>query len=343
MLNKIQSVIFLLLITFCLQSAHAAKYYKMTYITRTGDSFAGIFKRFVKPGSIVHAQTAMTKKTMKANPHVEDWTRIESGVKLTLYISADLMDLKRYKKYEKKVKKKLAKMNKKKKEATLKTASGASGLKFSAFYMASLGKFGQVSEEGTTIDFYQNSPVSVGLSSSYYPNGKKYSFAGSIYYSTLKAAINNVSAGEISVPAEIGGNAYYEYRIDRYNFTLYGGLDYETFSTFNMRALNAKSELLVDANNVGYFTIGISKLLKVRSYKLFTKFSLSKVITSSQKIASGAIDSGQSYDGLKAMIYLNYKISKKFYLHSLFKMHKFSGPDDLTTTRIGLGFGYIFK
>ncbi|WP_127716119.1 hypothetical protein [Halobacteriovorax sp. HLS] len=321
----------------------AAKYYRLTYITRTGDSFAGIFKRFVRPGSIVHAQTQMTQKTKNANPHVDNWAKLEPGTSLTLYISADLMDLKRYKKYEKKVKKKLSKIKDVKKETLSKSKSGASGLKLSAFYMGSLGKFSQVNNIGTTINFFQNSPVSVGIASSYYPDGKLYSYAGSIYYSTLKAAVSNVGSGEIAVPAEVGANLYYEYRLKRYNLTVYGGVDYETFSTFNMGAVNNSAKLLVDENSIIYATVGVSKLLKVRSYKLFTKFSISKSISSSQTIAAGGVDTGTSYDGLKYMVYLNYKISKKFYLHSLFKMHTMSGPDELTTTRIGLGFGYIFN
>lgn len=329
---------------FCISSnTLAKKYYRMSYIVRTGDSFASIFKRFVKPGSIVHAQTDMTQKTQKANPHIENWADLEPGTKLTLLISAELMDVKRYKKYEKKVKKKLSKMKKKKEKAVAKTKSGANGIKLSAFYMGSLGKFSQVSNEGTTINFFQNSPVSVGLASSYYPAGKKYSYAASIYYSTLKAAASNVSTGEVSVPGEFGGNLYFEYRLKKINSTLYAGFDYETFSTFNMGAVNKSAILLVDKNSVTYFTLGISRLLKIRSYKLFTKFSLSKSITSSQTVNSLGVDPGVGYDGYKAMIYLNYKISKKFYLHSLFKMHKMSGPDELTTTRIGLGFGYIFK
>jgi hypothetical protein len=342
-MNKFRIVIFTFFLFALSANSYAKKYYRLSYIVRTGDSFAGIFKRFVKPGSIVHAQTDMTQKTKAANPHIDNWAQLEPGTKLSLYISADLMDVKRYRKYEKKIKKKLSKIKKKKQKAINKTQSGANGIKLSAFYMGSLGKFSQVSTQGTTINFFQNSPVSIGIASSYYPEGKKYSFAGSLYYSTLKAAASNVSNGEVSVPAEVGGNIYYEYRIKKINSTLYGGLDYETFSTFNMGAVNQSAKLLVDKNSVTYFTFGISRLLKIRTYKLFTKFSLSKSIMSSQTVDSQGIDPGIGYDGYKAMIYLNYKISKKFYLHSLFKMHKMSGPDELTTTRIGLGFGYIFK
>ena len=342
-MKLLQAIIFSTLL-FCLSSnSFAKKYYRLSYIVRTGDSFSGIFKRFVKPGSIVHAQTDMTQKTKTANPHVENWGKLVPGTKLKIFVSADLMDVKRYKKYEKKVKKKLSKMKKEKKKAISKSTSGANGIKWSAFYMGSLGKFSQVNSQGTTINFFQNSPVSVGVSSSYYPAGKKYSFATSLYYSTLKAAVSNVTTGELSVPPEVGGNLYYEYRVKKINSTLYAGFDYETFSTFNMGAVNKSGVLLIDKNSVTFLTVGVSKLLKIRSYKLFTKFSLSKSIASSQTVDSAGVDPGVGYDGYKAMIYLNYKISKKFYLHSLFKMHKMSGPDELTTTRIGLGFGYIFK
>ena len=304
-----------------------------------------ILKRFVKIDSFINRRSPTVQKTMKKNPKVSNWKKLIPGNSLELYIEDSVMDLEKYAKYETEILDKIAEAEQ---VALEKTSIYPVGFKASFFYMASLGIFTQETPSVAKINFYQNSPVSLGTSFSYYPKNSNFSYSGSLYFSQLTASVADISNESVTVPPEIGGNAFLEYRVDRLKATIYGGPDYETFSSFNMEGLQNDKKIYVDKSTALYATLGISKSYQVFSRKFFLKFSLSKsVSTNYQKNAppptiqvSEFKDEG-AYDGMKYLLYLNYKFSDKFFLHSLFKYHVMTGPSDLTTLRIGVGFGYV--
>ncbi len=321
--------------------ANAVGYYTLSYIVQKNDSFASILKRFVKPDSIINSQTGMTKLTRKANPHVTNWKKLTPGTKIKLYIQKDLLDRLKFKSFKKKILEKLEEVKKKAKKK--KSSIYPSGLKASSFYMASYGQFTQTDPANSSINFTQNSPFSLGLAFSYYPKNSHYSMAWSIYYSYLTAAVNNLTADDISPPPEIGGNFYNEYRFTKFNTTGYLGLDYERFSTFNMGGIANEQKVLFDKNTVLYLTFGASKLFTIFNKKIFTKLSLSKSLVTSHTIHEQGVPPSEAYTGVKTMLYLNYKFSKHFFAHFLYKFHTMDGPSKLTTNRGGIGFGYILK
>ena len=76
--------------------------------------------------------------------------------------------------------------------------------------------------------------------------------------------------------------------------------------------------------------------------RLFTKLSTSLSILESTVYDPEGVISNQAYSGAKILWYLNKKIAKKWFMHTLFKYHFMSGPSDLRTLRLGVGFGYLF-
>lgn len=340
MFNKIFVFILLSLMSFSLQ---AANYYKFLYKVEPGETFSLILKKFVKESSIINAKTPLVKKTRKYNPHVKEWNRLPVDTIIELYISDDFMDLEKYRSYEEQTLAKIAEEEEKKRGPAYPV-----GLKGSVFYMSSLGTFNQKADNVAEINFKQNSPVSLGTAFTYYPKDKLYSFSFSTYFSYLLASANSLTTESISIPPEIGANFYGEYRWQKYNMTLYAGPDFESFSTFNLRGLQNDRKIYVDGVGATYLTLGMAKSFTLFKKQFFSKLSLSKsVVTSyknnappSQIDASDHIDLGK-YSGSRFLFYLNYKFTNKLYLHSLFKYHSMSGPSDLTTIRIGVGFGYI--
>ena len=304
-----------------------------------------ILKRFVKIDSFINRRSPTVQKTMKKNSKIINWKKLNPGTSLELYIEDSVMDLDKYAQYESEI---LDKITEAEKLALEKTSIYPVGFKASFFYMASLGIFTQETPSVAKINFYQNSPVSLGTSFSYYPKSSNFSYSGSLYYSKLTASVADISNESVTLPPEIGGNAFLEYRVDRLKATIYAGPDYETFSTFNMEGLQNDKKIYVDKSTALYATMGISKSYQIFSRNFFLKLSLSKSLsTNYQKNAppptiqvSEFKDEG-SYDGMKYLLYLNYKFSDKFFLHSLFKYHVMTGPSDLTTLRIGMGFGYV--
>lgn len=343
--GNVRIVFYILFSWFFITDVHAAKFYQLRYTIRESENFSMVLKRFVKEDSIINIKSATVKKTMKKNPRVLDWRNLTPGFEIELFIEEPVMDLAKYKVYEDEMLKKIAEIEEKTKSET---KVYPEGLKTSFFYMASVGIFTQQTPTVAKINFFQNSPISLGTSATYYPKKSRFSYSGSVYYSLLTATGANISDQTIDIPPEIGFNGYLEYRWEEKNVTVYGGADYESFASFNMEGLQNDKKIYVDENSVLYATVGLSKAIHIFDRPIFIKTSLSKSISSSYTknappptiSVSDFRDEG-AYDGYKFLFYTNYKFSDRFYFHSLFKYHTMTGPSDLTTLRIGVGFGYV--
>lgn len=318
----------------------SGKMYKVLYIVEQNDNLAKIFRRFVYPDSIITKNTPMTQKTFTENPDISDWNVLPPGKKVDLYIAAEYMDLKKYEAYNKLLSSALARLKRANETENGLDDDTPQGLKASIFYMASSGQFTQANSQAN-ISFSQNSPITLGSSFSFYPKETQWSFAAAAYFSHLLASSSNLDSSTVNVPLEIGANFYNEYRFHQYNFTGYFGLDYEKFSTFNMYAVQQEQRILLDQNSVAYLTVGFSRLVNVFGSPFFTKLSFSQSLTSSIETTAGSNPSDESYSGFKILWYVNKKFNNRIFLHSLFKYHIMDGPSELTTLRLGLGFGYI--
>lgn len=78
-------------------------------------------------------------------------------------------------------------------------------------------------------------------------------------------------------------------------------------------------------------------------FPIFTKISISKTIASSPAARGIYAASSEGYDGLKYMLYFNYRVKGPWFIHLLYKVHIMEGPDKLSTNRTGIGFGYNLK
>ncbi|HXH75673.1 MAG TPA: hypothetical protein VNJ08_11940 [Bacteriovoracaceae bacterium] len=306
-------------------------YFKLPYIVEQNDTLESIFLRFIYNDRVIGPEHQAYERTIKENPHVTDWKSLVIGTPFDLFIPIDDLDKAKYQAYL---------LNAQ--EAAAKLVKGPEGLKGSIFYMASFGKFTQKDTTAAEVEFYQNSPFSVGTALSFYPKNTRWSFAASAYFSYLLASGNNLDGSDVKVPPEIGGNLYHEYKFVEKNFTGYYGLDYERFSTFNMGAIQNNHEILLDNNTVLYLTVGVSRSIQLFDHAFFNKLSFSKSLSTTTETHPQGFPVAGGYDGYKIMWYLNKKISPSMFIHSLFKFHAMSGPSELTTLRLGVGFGYIF-
>ncbi len=322
----IKNMVFFLILLLLSNTSFAEVFYKTKYTIKENDTFTSILKKYVKEKSIINAKSPMIHKTRSANPHIKSWAKLKPGKKIILFISKKFLDITKIKSTKKK--NKILKMK-------------VSGFHSSAFYMASVGSFNQKNDlKGVNIDFTQNSFLSLGYTGLYYPKRKTYSFSSSIYFSTLNASQSNLNQ-EVSISPEVGINAYVDYSFN--SFSLFTGIDFEKFSTFNTDVLSDKSLLKPVESQITYLTIGMNKLFKIWTKKIFTKLSISKSLSTSTDFSSYETPPSQGYDGFRVMLYLNYKFKKKWFVHSLIKFHAMDGPDSLSVIRAGLGFGYIIN
>jgi hypothetical protein len=314
-------------------------YYSFLYSIEKDDTFASVLRLFVKDDAVINKKTPLVGKIITNNPNVKDWTKLPAGEIITLYIPGNLID---GAKYTKIFKARRLKLEEAKKQIEEKTAA-PHGIKGSVFYMASVGDFSQTSSQGTDVSYNQNSYGTFGFQGNYYPKNSLYSFASSIYVSAFTPADTLLPPNSVTLPPEIGVNAYGEYLWKKNSIIFHGGVDYEKFSAFNMLGIEEQQRIYLDRLSVIYLTAGISHVFTVYQLPLFTRFSISQSIstqTTSDYKSVIAVES-ESLSGMKALFYLNYKFTDKLFFHSMLKYHKMSGPSDLTSIRLGLGVGYI--
>lgn len=335
----------LLMIGFQVSAQEAEKkagpetYYAFLYNIETEDTFASILRMFVKDDVIINKKTPLVDKIMFNNPHVKDWNVLPNAEIITLFIPPSYLDTEKYKKVFTERRGKIEAAKKLIEEKT----SSPEGLRGSLFYMASLGDFTQTSPAGTKVTYNQNSYGTLGLQGNYYLKDSLYSFASSIYVSAFTPADTILPPKNVTLPVEIGLNAYGEYLWKQPLITIHGGLDYEKFSSFNMDGVEEQQKIFLDRVSVIYLTAGLSHVFNVFNLPLFTRFSISQSVSSQSTLGyiSSTATKKESLSGQKALFYLNYKFTDKFFFHSMFKFHKMSGPSELSSYRLGLGVGYI--
>ena len=400
-MNRLKVFFILMMVGLSLE-ANAASFVKYSYKIKKGDSFVKILQKFVKPNSVINADTPMIKQIRAQNPNIKNWKKLKAGQEITVFVNPTFLDTKKVEKllakgeyitFEEKQKriaakkakkakalaakkakeekkkeeaKKKALAAKKKKEAVKKKKSRKQrlaelrkrrrervrqwykarpvGFHSSAFYMASLGTFDQASNDGNVdISINQNSFWTLGLAGLYYIKNKKHSYSSSIYLSSLEAPKSSLNDSEIDIPFEIGVNAYYQYDFYRKKYSVYGGIDYESFTSYDLGVLQSNKKIVLKNNSVFYATVGATYLFKIKKQTILSKFSISKSLVSSSSSDSSLVGTLEGYDGIKLMGYLNYKFAKRWFAHTLYKMHIFSGDDETNISRIGLGFGFIIN
>ena len=323
---------FVLIILFSIGQLFGADYFRLNYKIGEDENFAEILKTFVKDNSIINTKTPLVLKTIKRNPQIKDWYNLTAGEEIQLYIDSAHLDLNKYKNYEASI---LSKIIDSKTKVEKNAFVSEKNFKSSLFYLPSTGLFEQQNGSTAKVTFNQNSYLTFGSSLVYYHKESLISTNMGLYISTFNDTTSSLSTVKTPISPEIGANLYEDFRLIKYGLTVYGGVDYEIFSTFDLAALSESSQVKIIRNNVGYLTLGTSKSFTLLNKVLFTKLSMSQSLLSSNSANT------TTYNGNKFLFYLNYKFSDKFFVNSLIKYHLMKGPDNLSSLRVGIGVGYI--
>lgn len=315
------------------------EFIKLPYqVRKDKERLSNIYKEFVKDDAIISANHPMVDKTIQSNKSI-DFKNLSTQSKFDLYISVGLIDYDKLSKFQLRLKK--SQLDNERKNNRIKDQLAAKNFRASIFFMASYGRFSQRNPAHADITFLQNSPASLGFSASYYPKESQYNYSGSIYYSYLTTALIRQTDETVKVDPEIGGNIYFSYKLKSPKLSWYTGIDFEKFNTFNLENLQKNDLVSFDTNQVIYLTLGVSKSVELFSQKFFSKFSYSQSISSQRNNSFAASEVRAPFSGSKILFYLFKNLGNSFFAHSLLKYHWMSGPSDINTLRIGLGFGYI--
>lgn len=339
-----KTVFFVLIFTFASYvNAADQKYFKRVisfgYLVQQEESLEDIYLKFTKSNFKFSKNNKVVQKTINANKEIKNWDRLASKTKIKLYIDLKTVDFTSIGDYDQNLKNSIINYISKAKAYRRNREERSKKFQYSLFYMTSKGSFEQ--QQGSDrVRFNQNSSFSLGAMAIYSPNKGPFTYSSSLYYSHLNTASDNQSLDKHKIDPEIGFNIYADYNY-RSKFNAHFGFDVERFNTFNIDGL-VNNEILFDTNLVGYFTVGISKSFQLFKRNFYSKLSISQSFFSNRKLAyNSSVNTGE-FQGQKIIIYLSGEITKKFFLHGMYKYHTMSGPSNLSANRLGIGFGYKF-
>jgi hypothetical protein len=218
---------------------------------------------------------------------------------------------------------------------------GTNKIALFGMYTASSGNFQEslINQTGD-IKSTQNSPISLGLGTTIFIDKSNKMISSSAYWSSFKSSKlsgTGVTSSDLKTKAEIGFNLYYQQLITFGAVNIFGGIDYEKFSTFNTSAYIKGASLTLNENKITYGTIGVGKTFFFGDYKFLLKSSLSKSL-SSQSTSSLNTD---TFEGSRFLLFASLKGDTRFTYHILYKRHMLDGPTKLTIDRIGIGLGFV--
>jgi hypothetical protein len=164
--------------------------------------------------------------------------------------------------------------------------------------------------------------------------------SSSAYWSNLtssKLSGSTVTTSELEVKPEIGFNLYFQQVIPFGGLSVYGGMDYEQFSTFNTQAFVNGANLDLNQNKIIFATIGAGKTFFWGNQKILLKSSISKSVNSK---SSSAL-TNDTFEGNRILLFASLKGDSRLTYHLIFKRHMLEGPTQLTINRIGAGIGLV--
>ena len=313
---------FFVLICVSFTEARAENWLTLTYSAKAGDSLKSIILYFLEPGLPHHKANKTLKMTMYKNPDIKVWNPLTNDAVFKIYFDPTIVNAKRFKEYYFESKKK-----------------SAHHLSISS--IPSIGYFSQSNATGFTVKYNQISFFSLGVNYTYAPLRYNLSFNGSVYYSTISAATNQINGANssVSIPGEYGVTLYGTF-FPRDRISYYTGIDYESFSSFNLENITVRNTVSVDNNSAIYLTAGLN-FRPAFARKLMFKTSISKSLITNNSSAANATRE-VDISGYKILFFVNYMLNEKWSTHAMFKSHNFSGDNELSINRFGLGVGYSF-
>lgn len=225
--------------------------------------------------------------------------------------------------------------------ADIETPAGDKRFTIHCMYTASSGNLEErvTSKEGN-IKSTQNSPATLGLGTTVFFDENSKMVNSSFYWSSIRPSKlkgANESSTELKSISEYGANLYYQRSALLLDLSIYGGLDYEQFSTFNTASYINGDDLSFNKNNFLFGTIGLGR----NFFWGDTKISLKGSFSQSLKSTTTSPDPTDKFTGKRLLFFTSIKGESRFTYHLLYKRHTLDGPSNLTINRIGVGLGFV--
>lgn len=68
------------------------RYYKFPYIIKKGDNLATILRNYTNPNTVLSNKSPMVQLIIKKNTHIKNWSKLQKGRKINIFVSVDSLD-----------------------------------------------------------------------------------------------------------------------------------------------------------------------------------------------------------------------------------------------------------
>ena len=303
-----------------IQAAGKYKFSKIKYVVKQVQSIDEVYNNLLKDKTSSKLKKYLVRKTKQINQKVSGWDELRVGQKFKLVIEKRAIDRKKY--------------------ASYKAQREKSNFAFGVFVAASAGSFKQSNSTNDEITFSQNSPVTIGVNSSFKMSTKIH-LSASAYSSYFLPADNKYSSSEVSLPLEFGTITHLGYKFTE-NQYLFTGVDFERLSIFNSTSIAKENEVVVDQINLAYLVFAYQYDLKNKYARINTKISGAYSVFSQVDYAKSVYDDNQSFSGYKLMLSSFISFDSPWYYIMFFKYHDIKDDSEINFTQYGAGIGYWF-
>lgn len=301
--------------------SYAEDFLTVNYSAKAGDSLKNIVLSFIKEGVPPVKANSSLVTTMKKNPDIKAWNPLKNDSVFKLYLDPTIVNQKRFDDYFASVKKGI--------EHSLALST-----------IPTIGYFEQSNPQGISVNYTQISLLNLGMNYFYRPNYTEFGLSSGLYYATIVETKNELSTetATVEIPADYGFNVYADYLPKNSQFSYFGGIDFESFSTFHLATIPTVEEIEIDSNKIIYITAGLNYRPGFLEDALL-RFSLSNSMVSNYSSTSTSTEEVK-ISGIKFIIYADYQFSESWSLSGHIKGQRFNGDNELSVNRLGLGLTY---
>ena len=184
----------------------------------------------------------------------------------------------------------------------------------------------------------QDSPFTIGGSYDWQwdPN---ISFAGDFYASKMDEVITQTNKA-MSLPIYYGATIKMGFKRTFWPFTMYGGIEHDSFASFNSEEIILGSDLKLRRNNLTGIGLGAKKELTLFGKEFLINGFYSQTILSSQTNQNELAP--KAYKGTKFSIDGRMMYGGDWFYHAYYRQLDLEGSTILHIARFGLGFGLYF-
>jgi hypothetical protein len=68
------------------------RFYKFPYIVKKGDNLATILRNYTTPNTVLSHKSPMVQQIIKKNTHIKNWSKLQRGKKINIFVSVETLD-----------------------------------------------------------------------------------------------------------------------------------------------------------------------------------------------------------------------------------------------------------